>query len=130
MFAVTTFGLSFAALVAMFVFKDWELRRKVRVFPDVRERLTSFVETKVLPVREKLPEVGRQSALFLASEAKSRLLAFSLQCLHLAENLLLRAFLFIRGKRTLLKENGSVSPFLRDIAEHKESLAEERKTIQ
>jgi hypothetical protein len=129
-FAVATFSCSLAALVALFAFKDWELRRDTKFFPGLRERLTDVVETKVLPMKEALPEAGKRGAALVTAEAKRRIFVWALDTLHTVEGLLLRAFLFIRGKRTLLNSSETVSPFLKDIAQHKESLSKERENIQ
>ncbi len=129
MFAVTTFGVSLAALLALFVFKDWELRHNVKFFSALRANLNEFLETRVVPAQKKLPEAGKRNALLFLFETKKRFFTSLFHLLHSLEGVLLRALHFIRGKRTLLRESDSVSPFLRDIAEYKKNLGHGRDPL-
>lgn len=129
MFAVTTFGVSLAALLTLFAFKDWELRHDVKIFPMFRARLNEVLETHIVPAQKKLPEVGKRNALLFLFEAKKRFFASLFHLLHSLEEALVRVLHFIRGKRTLLRESDSVSPFLRDIAEYKKGLGHGRDPL-
>ncbi len=122
MFAVITFGVSLFGLAILFALKDFELRRNAKMLPGVRARFHAFFETRVLPMREKLPEAGKESARFLFKDIERKLLTSLVKWLHSLEQGLLHAFFFIRGQRTVLRKSSSVSSFLRDIADHKRTV--------
>lgn len=122
MFAVVTFSVALLSLTALFVLKDFELRRNAKMLPGLRARVHSFFESRVVPIKEKLPEAGKESAISILKSSERMLLGYLMRGLHATEQLLLRAFLFIRGQRTILRKSASVSSFLRDIADHKRTL--------
>lgn len=120
--AIIVFGTSLVAIIGLLALKDWELRHRTKLFFVFRARLNATITAIASSIGTKAPYIAN-SAVSRTKRVVRHSLAQSLhRGLVRLEQLLERTLRTLRYQRLKTGHTASVSPFLRDVAEHKRTL--------
>lgn len=121
MWAAVTLGVSLSAIAALLLVRDWELRRRTKLFFELRERSDALIASGASFVATTTPTLGRLLWFRIKVVTKrhaTNATHFVVVHLERAVERLLRSLRYQRLKTS----PRTPSPFLQDVAEHKKNL--------
>jgi hypothetical protein len=125
MFFLVTYIVSILALAFLIGHRMYAERRKVSLFSEhTIQRLDTFFHDVYVRVAHALVTFAHQAVLFVLYMRKNAAAQF-LQFLHRAHDWVERKIEHMKG-RNARKHSGSVSFFLKTVAEYKEQLQQEK----
>jgi|GEM_PF-5002639 len=119
---IIAFGTSFGLLALFLGFKSWEEKRGISIAARLRSRLDARAELLLSYIRHEIPVLVSfimKIATVLALTGLSR----TLKRIGAVTRKGFRQFLHVIDGKIELKKRGSASFYLREISEHKRSLA-------
>jgi hypothetical protein len=125
---IIVFGSSLGCIIAFFFFKQWEWSRGAIVFPRLRFKLDMAVLRFLRTSKEKAPRISKEFSSTMADHANRLGKLALLSIIRRIERRLQRIRNFINGKMEI-RNNGSASFYLKDVAEHKKRIASRRARI-
>lgn len=122
MIPIIAFGISCGLLALFLGFKDWEERKGRHLASGMRTRLDQRAEMLVSYVRHEIPIL---LAFIMKIATVLALTGLSHSLKHIGEVVRtgFRQFIHVIDGKIELKKRGSASFYLREITEHKRSLA-------
>jgi hypothetical protein len=123
-FFTITLLLSCAGMIMLLALKRYELRTNRMLFAQVRPALGGFFSGALVWVERVLPALAAKQARRAYARARAAVRAAVAHGAIIADHLLERALHALR--RGTLSPRGEASPFLREVAEHKKKLLEDR----
>lgn len=117
--------ISCAGMALILFLKQRELRSGRVFFAGARPALSGFF-SKVLTVEKALPSVAGAVSRRAGASARAGFHAFAAWVVLHLERVLERALHVIRFKTSAPEAQGEASPFLREVAEYKKKLQEEK----
>jgi hypothetical protein len=121
-FFTVTLGASIAGLVLLLALKRFELATGRTLFLFARPGVNSLFQRTVVFIEHVLPMLLRAVARRLWQWIKVALLRTLARAIFIFEHLLERMLHTVREKTQGTRASGEVSPFLREVAEHKKDL--------
>ncbi len=106
--------------------KRYEMRTGRVFFMQVRPRVGEFFSRSLLWVEHTLPELLARELRRLYSWARAGLRALTARAIILTEHLLEKSLHGLRRKTDAPHRAGEASAFLREVAEHKKKLMQDR----
>lgn len=125
LFLTTLLLISCVGMAAIVAVKERELRTGQVFFAGARPRLRRMF-ARALSIERSLPRLAREVSVHAGAAARAGLRALVARGAVLVESLLERLLHVLRYKTSAPAAEGEASPFLREVAEYKKKLQEER----
>jgi len=126
MTGIVVFAFSLALLFLLFGVKHWERSGGRVLFQEHRARADAFAAAQARVLVRDVPVESREALLHVLQLLAHKAVLGALCALRVAERRFERLADSITGRRTV-KKKGSVSLFLRSVAEHKRTLEQEQR---
>lgn len=117
MTSIFSFGIAFIAIVGMIAIKNWEIKRGITLFRDVRFKADKAVVLWFTFVKSHIPTRGRHLSKKITHHTAYHVSHAALGGVKFAERKLVRIINFIKGKGVVRKDR-TASHYMKNVSEY------------